>query len=148
MNLDPKLQNVERCDRSSRVRRSAFTLVEVMIALGIFFVAVFAILGVMTNCLRNARALQQKTVDADMRASELSTSNILTEGLEAGDYGDMYPGYTWTTDTVPSPLGTNGLYQVDIIVQRPSGAVESKMSILIFSPQSSSAPGQLRRRVL
>lgn len=148
MNPDPTLQKAGGCDCSSRVRRSAFTLVEVMIALGIFFVAVFAILGVMSNCLRNARALQQKTVDTDMVASELSTSNIITEGLEAGDYGDMYPGYTWTYDAYPYPMGTNGLYQVDIIVQRPSGAVESKMSILIFSPQSSSAPGQLRRRVL
>ncbi len=148
MKLNPQLPKADGRDCLSRARRAAFTLVEVMIALGIFFVAVFAILGVMSNCLRNARALQQKTVDTDMVASELSTSNIITEGLESGDYGDMYPGYTWTYDAYPYPAGTNGLYQVDIIVQRPSGVVESKMSILIFSPQSSSAPGQLRRRVL
>jgi general secretion pathway protein I len=113
----------------------AFTLIEVMVALGVFFIAVFAILGVLTNCLKNARALQQKSADAGMVAAELSLSNAITEGLDSGDFGDMYPGYTWTRDAYEA--GTNGLFQADIIVQRPSGVVESKMSILLFRPQSS-----------
>jgi len=126
----------------SRNRR-AFTLVEVMIAMGIFFIAIFAILGVMSNCLRNARALQRKTVDAGMVAAEMSLTNAIEEGLESGDFGDMYPGFTWTRDAYEA--GTNGLYQVDIIVQRPIGDVESKMSVYFFRPQSQ-AGGALRSR--
>ena len=123
--------------------KRAFTLIEVMIAMGIFFIAIFAILGVMSNCLRNARALQQKTVDAGMVAAEMSLTNAIEEGLDSGDFGDMYPGFTWTRDAYEA--GTNGLYQVDIIVQRPTGAVESKMSVFFFRPQSQAGAG-LRSR--
>jgi general secretion pathway protein I len=125
----------------NRPREShAFTLVEVMIALGIFFVAVFAILGVMSNALSNARVLQQKTVDAGMVAAELSLTNSITEGLESGDFGDMYPGFTWTRDAYPA--GTNGLFQVDIIVQKPNGKVDSTMSVFFFqSSQTQARPG-------
>jgi hypothetical protein len=105
-----------------------------MVALGIFFIAVFAILGVLTNCLRNARALQQVGADAGMVAAELMTSNILSEGLDSGDFGDMYQGYTWNRDVYPE--GTNGLFKVDILVLRPNGTEESRMSILVYSPQS------------
>lgn len=122
----------------SRNRR-AFTLIEVMIAMGIFFIAIFAILGVMSNCLRNARSLQRKTVDAGMVAAEMSLTNAIEEGLESGDFGDMYPGYTWTRDAYEA--GTNGLYQVDIIVQQPGGEVESKMSVYFYRPQSQTAGG-------
>ena len=53
-------------------RRAAFTLVEVMVALGIFFMAMFTILGLVSNSLRNARALQRKTVGCGMVAAQLS----------------------------------------------------------------------------
>jgi hypothetical protein len=48
-------------NRQSAIRNSpgAFTLLEVMIAGALFFMAVFAILGLVATTLRNARALQQ-----------------------------------------------------------------------------------------
>lgn len=122
-----------------QAKSAAFTLVEVMVALGIFFMAVFAILGVMSTALRNARALQQKSVDAGMVAAEMSLTNAITEGLESGDFGDMYPGYTWTRDAYE--VGTNGLFQVDIIVQKPEGTLESQMSIFLYRPQSQAGAG-------
>jgi len=125
---------------------AAFTLVEVMVALGIFFMAMFAILGLVSNSIRNARALQRKTVDAGMVAAELSLTNKLTEGLETGDFGDLYPEFEWTRDIYE--VQTNGLFQVDMIVQRQAGGtVESQMSILLFrpeSPQGSLSRGTLR----
>jgi len=124
--------------------RSAFTLMEVMIALAIFFMAVFAILGLMSSVLRNARLLQNKKgVDAGMVAAQyLCLTNKLVEEVQSGDFGDMYPDYNWTMDTYEA--ATNGLFQVDIIVQRgSSGAVESKMSVLRFAPDSS--PGSLTK---
>src|SRR6266496_2184403 len=128
------------CHRSRVTRcRSAFSLVEVMIALAIFFMAVFAILGLMSSLLRNARLLQSKKgVDAGLVAARLSLTNKLTLGVDSGDFGDMYPDYSWMTDTYPAPNTTNGLFQVDIVVQRNSGSkpVESQMSILRFSPET------------
>src|SRR5438045_6918579 len=44
----------------------AFTLLEVMIACGIFFIAVFAILALVSNTLRNAQRLRRIEVDAGM----------------------------------------------------------------------------------
>jgi type II secretory pathway pseudopilin PulG len=126
--------------------RSAFTLVEVMIALFIFFMAVFTILGVISNALRNARLLQRKSVDAGMVAAQISLTNRLVEKFETGDFEDMYPDHEWTRDTYE--VGTNGLFQVDMVVQRRSGnePVESKMSILLFRPES--PPGSLSHGVL
>jgi hypothetical protein len=49
--------------------RTGFTLLEVMIACGIFFMATFAILGLVSNTLRNARGIQRVEVDAGMAAA-------------------------------------------------------------------------------
>ena len=128
--------------------RFAFTLIEVMIAMFIFFMVVFTILGVIANALRNARMLQRKSVDAGMVAAQVTLTNALTEQLETGDFEDLcpgvYPDYGWTRDVYE--VGTNSLFQVDMIVQRRSGPVESKLSILLFRPGS--PPGSMSRGVL
>src|SRR6266481_4935133 len=90
------------CHRSRVTRyRSAFSLVEVMIALAIFFMAVFAILGLMSSVLRNARLLQSKKgVDAGLVAAQhLCLTNKLVEEVQSGDFGEMYRDYAWTMDT-------------------------------------------------
>src|SRR5438552_632274 len=78
---------------------AAFTLLEVVIAAGIFFMATFAILGVVSGTVRNARGVQKTDVDAGMLAADLSLTNKLVEGTTSGDFGDLYPGYTWQRDT-------------------------------------------------
>jgi hypothetical protein len=118
---------------------SAFTLLEVMIACGIFFIAVFAILGLVSTCLRNARALRHIEVDAGMVAAQLSKTNRLTEGVLSGDFGDTYHDYSW--ETVTQEAATNGLYQVDIVVRKHGlqNPVDT-MSVWIYSPESASTP--------
>jgi uncharacterized protein (TIGR02598 family) len=122
---------------------AGFSLVEVMVALAIFFMAVFTILGLLSTVLSNARALQnRKPADAGMVAAYLlSVTNQLTEGLQSGtfedlgDFGGNYRDYEWTFDA--REVETNGLWQVDCIVQRrPSGQLESKLSFFVYSPQS------------
>jgi hypothetical protein len=110
-------------------------LLEVMIATAIFFTATFAILGVVATTLRNARALQKIEVDAGMLAAQLSLTNRLYEGSESGDFGDLYPDYTWDQENT---LITNGLWRVDFVVHRRVGRqpVDTAMSILVFSPDS------------
>jgi len=113
---------------------AAFTLIEVMIACGILFIALFAILGLVANTLRNARALRHIPVDAGMVASQLlGKTNRMTLGTDSGDFGKIYPDCSWETDT--EEAGTNGLVQVDIVVRR-RGQVEpvDKLSILVFDP--------------
>lgn len=117
----------------------AFTLLEVMIASGIFFIAIFAILGLVSTCLRNARALRHIEVDAGMVAAQLYKTNRITEGVLSGDFGDTYHDYSW--ETVTQEAATNGLYQVDIVVRKRGlhDPVDT-MSVWVYSPESASTP--------
>ena len=113
----------------------AFSLMEVMIAMGIFFMSVFVILSLVSSSLQNARRLQRPMVDAAMLASELSLTNKIVEGSQSGDFGKMYPGYTWTANI--NEVLTNKLFQADYVVRRgDSREVVQTMSVLFFRPQS------------
>jgi len=125
--------------RRGREQR-AFSLLEVMIAIGIFFMAAFAILGLVSSSLEYARRLQRPMVEAGAVAGELSLTNKLVEGVESGDLSDFlgkeYQGYKWTYAI--SEVQSNKLFQVDFIVQSPDAGkpVISKMSALFYRPQS------------
>lgn len=133
-------ERAELCPASVRSRMaSAFTLLEVMIAMGIFFMAVFAILGLVSNNLRLARKLQQPQVDAGMLISELSLTNKLEDGAgDSGDFGNLYPGYKWTSAI--TQVGTNGLFQVEYLVTGPSVGhvepVQTHLTALLWRPDS------------
>lgn len=133
--------------RASLVRRRgvAFTLIEVMVALAIFFLATFAILGLMSQLLRNARAFQnKKPVDAGMvHAYFLSITNRVTEGVESGDFsdladfGNLYRDYSWEKET--TFFASNGLWQVDYrVINRRNSQVESSVSTFYFDPNTQS----------
>jgi uncharacterized protein (TIGR02598 family) len=143
MDAERKKGNSDTVFATKRRASAGFSLVEVMVALAIFFMAVFTILGLLSTVLSNARALQKrKPADAGMVASYLlSVTNQLSEGLQSGtfedfgDFGGNYRDYEWTFDA--REIETNGLWQVDCIVQRrPGGQVESQLSFFVFSPQS------------
>src|SRR5262245_35868214 len=123
----------ERCRHSGHRRRlaAAFSLLEVMIACGIFFLAVFAILALVSNSLRNARFLRRVEVDAGMVAAQLSKTNRMTLGRDSGDFGNLYRDYSW--ETYCDEVASNGLVQVDIIVRkRGQSEPADAMSILVF----------------
>ena len=124
--------------RTSRSPRAAFSLLEVMIAGGIFFMAIFAILDLVSGTLRNARALRRVDVDAGMVAAQVCNTNKLYEGTSSGDFGNLYPDYSWETYT--SEVATNHLFQVDIAVRR-RGLQQpvDKMSIFFYAPDSPSS---------
>jgi len=112
----------------------AFSLLEVMIAIGIFFMCTFVVLSLVSSSLENVRRLQQPMVDAAMIASELSLTNQLVEGPQSGDFGKAYPGYTWTAEI--NEALTNKLFEVDYQVFNDRKDVIQKMSVLFFRPQS------------
>jgi len=114
----------------------AFTLLEVMIALGIFFMAIFAILGTVSRSLGAARSLQEKFPDIGALAADLMLTNKLEEGTLNGDFGDSYPGCSWRRDIYLK--NTNGFFQVDFTIQSSRGRqrVEWKNSIFLWRPDS------------
>jgi hypothetical protein len=140
--LPPQPPGSARCTRVSK--RDAFTLMEVVIASAIFFLAVFAILALVSSTLRNARSLRHIQVDAGMIAAQLFKTNKFSEQVESGDFGSAYPDYSWQTESMEAQ--TNGLWQFNITVMR-RGQHEpvDQISLFIFSPESSSGPFGPRR---
>jgi hypothetical protein len=125
-------------------RARAFTLIEVMIACGIFFMATFAILGLVSTTLRNARGLQRGDVDAGMAAAQIYQTlktNRLTEITGSGDFGDAYPDYSY--EFASQQYMSNGLLQVDIVVNRRGlrKPVDS-MTIWVYNSEAKSGFGQ------
>ncbi len=117
----------------------AFSLLEVMIAAAIFFLATFAILAMVSSTLRNARVLRRIDVDAGMVAAQLFKTNRIAEGADNGDFGDFYRDYSWSTEAFE--VMTNGLWQVDIVVKRRGVSDPvSAFSVWVFSPDSSAGP--------
>ena len=116
----------------------AFTLLEVMIAAGIFFMAIFAILELVSSNIRNARRLQE-TGDAEKAAMVLADfvqTNKLYEGSVPVELDSVFPGYSAECDV--TLVGTNGLFKVDCIVTKPGGGpnAQTTVSTMLFRPDS------------
>jgi hypothetical protein len=114
-----------------------------MVACGIFFLATFAILALVSSTLRNARNLQRIEVDAGMAAAQVyqtMKTNRQAEVSLSGDFGDSYPQYSWEAES--QQYDTNGLLQVDIVVSRRGlQKPVDTLTILVFSPDAKSSFG-------
>ncbi len=129
--------------RHGSLTGGAFTLLEVMIAVAIFFMASFAVLTLVSQNLRAARSLQTSHVTAARLAAELSLTNRLDEGADSGDFGELYPGLTWSRD-VRKWRETNFLFQVDYVVMR-DGRPDSQMSVLLYRPEGAAGSSGFKR---
>lgn len=129
--------------RRANNRSEAFTLLEVMIAFAVFFIAMFAILDLTSQSLSSARQLQNVDIDISSLAATLSLTNSLEEGPLPTDvvdlFEDLHPGYSCNGDIFE--VGSNGLFQVNFQVhgRRGKKPVASSMSILLFRPGSASS---------
>ena len=91
--------------------------------------------GAGDSLLRNARGLRHAELDAGMVAAQIGNTNKLYEGVQSGDFGQWYPGYSWEAEI--HEAATNGLFQVDIVVLRRGLAKPvDAMSIFLFRPDS------------
>jgi|HubBroStandDraft_6_1064221.scaffolds.fasta_scaffold674229_2 Tfp pilus assembly protein PilV len=125
-------------DGRSRQKIEAFTLLEVMIAMGIFFMCMFAILEVVATNLKAARAIQRPPVDISLLINDVVQTNKLEEGSDSGDFGEneLFKGYKWSSET--TQVATNGLFKVEFLVTHSDGAqnAETRMSVLLWRPDS------------
>ena len=67
----------------------------------------------------------------------LLATNRLEEVVESGDFGDMYPGWSWTREAYE--VSTNGFFQVDVEVYHPGafgGRDSTMMSLWLYRPES------------
>jgi hypothetical protein len=117
----------------------AFTLLEVMVACAMFFIATFAILALVASTLRNARVLERGDVDVGIAAAQVYQTlktNKQTQFNFSGDFGDTYPSYSWTASV--DEYMTNGLLQVEVVLsKRGRGPVDSLL-FWVYSPDAKS----------
>lgn len=145
------MQRISQAGTFTRIRpstgRNAFTLMEVMIACGIFFMATFAILALVSTTLRNARGLQRGDIDAGMAAAQvyqLLKTNKVQQGSLSGDFDEAHRDYTWEAnwDIDYDSGATNGLLKVDIVVNRRGHRQPVDMlTIRVFNPDAQSGFG-------
>jgi hypothetical protein len=120
----------------TRRHAAAFTLVEIMVATGIFFMAMFALLGVMSAGVHAAAILRNSGPTAGMIAAEMSVSNTLEPGSLMGTFSDIpiYQEYHWVSDC--QIVTTNGLFKMDFVVLDANGVQVSTLSTLFYKPDS------------
>ena len=131
----------------SQRRTGAFSLLEVMIAIAVFFVAAFAILGLISTSLNNVRRLQRPSVDASPVLATWIATNSWIEGHFHGSLGDEnmlgkeYRDYNWDLEVIE--IASNHLYLADCIVTTAYGRREviSHLSTTGYKPMS--PPGAL-----
>jgi prepilin-type N-terminal cleavage/methylation domain-containing protein len=123
----------DRVATRRRAERGAFTLVEVMMAVAIFVMCMFAILSLVSQNLRAARSLTIQTPHAGVLAAQLCLTNKLEEGVESGNFGDLYPGYDWHREVVWA--GSNGLFRVHFVISR-GGQEDSTLEVEVYKPRS------------
>src|SRR5271168_86440 len=120
--------------------RRAFSLLEVMIAIGIFFVGSFAILSLISQSLSNAQRLKHPLVDASAILSQLSLTNQFVEGTYSGNLGDIlgkdYADFNWQGEI--TEVRTNHLYNADFVIFNVKNNRDpvARTSALFFRPQS------------
>jgi type II secretory pathway pseudopilin PulG len=135
-------------ERTSTRKRfaAAFTLIEVMIACGIFFMATFAILALVSRTLQNARALQRGEVDAGMAAAQVYQNlrtNRLASGTLSGNFGETYRDVSWeaTWDVDWDGGATNNFLKAEIVVARRGvNNPIDHMTIYVYAPDAKSGP--------
>ena len=133
--------------RISTVPRRAFTLLEVMVAIAIFFVGSFAILGLISSSLNNVRRLQHPSVDASPVLARYAATNSLIEGTYSGNLGDPellgkdYRDYNYLVEILE--VASNHLYAVNCKIFPSNGKQEvlSDMTTVLYRPLS--PPGNL-----
>jgi len=130
-----------------------FTLLEVMIAMFVFFIVVFAVLGMVVQSLGAARALQRPQPDFSILASALTLSNCLDIRCESGDFGELgdeYRDYQWERCAEPYPPGSTNedLKIVRFVITRSGvrgSSVAEEMEILMY--RKSCTPSSARPRL-
>lgn len=134
---------------AKRRREHAFTLIEVMVAIALFFMCTFAILGLTSQLLKNARIFQSKRSPgvALVHGWYTSKTNRVTEGevnVEfsdiSPDLGELYRDYYAVISAAPSEEMTNGLWNVSYTVfNRRTHQVDSAVNTFYWDPASRSS---------
>lgn len=101
-----------------RRRSAGFTLLEVMVALGIAALSLTAVTAAMSQMVDAASSMRERTYAswiAQNQIAEMRLSNVVPDVSE--DSGEVeFAGLEWTWRSTVSETGVENLYRVDVAV--------------------------------
>ncbi|MGC8500988.1 MAG: prepilin-type N-terminal cleavage/methylation domain-containing protein [Leptospirillia bacterium] len=110
-----------------------FTLIEVMVALFIFAVAVLALLAIRAQTVRMVDQTEEtlRLVDlANMKLAEIVAQGFLPPGVLSGNFKKPYRDYRWLEEVSPAPLPV--IRQVRLTVTHGLGKNAHSFSLVTY----------------
>jgi hypothetical protein len=145
--LNAKSNSLAKHEQMGGNGHRAFTLLEVIVACGIFFMVAFALLELVTRGLVAAKAIQQRDPDPGIILAALSLTNSFEEGEVSGNYEDiapgMYPGHRW--EAFITEVGSNGLFEINVITHNERKRSQNPATTVGLFWRPASKPGSVSR---
>ena len=110
-----------------------FTLLEVMVALFVFSIAVLALLATRNQAIRLNEAARDQvilTLLADRKMAEAVGAGFVPAGEASGFFANHYRGYRWKEVISPSPFPT--IRQITVTIIKGHGKGRSSLSLVSF----------------
>jgi len=128
-------------EHTARRPQTAFTLLEVMIALLIFFMCIFGILELVSQNLKAARALQKSRPNVSVLPAKFGITNVFQEGTFDISL-EEFPNASGTA--LVTEVATNGLFKVEFVLvdSSVSPPVRETLVALFYRPGSQTGPGR------
>jgi general secretion pathway protein I len=122
-----------------------FTLIEVMVALAVFSLAVMALVRLQGATIRGAgvldRTLLAQTVARNVAIEAVTDPRPPLPGQSRGV--EANGGATWTWVRSVTPTGGTGIFRIDVAVADPSGQVLGRLTMVrpVITAARVRAPG-------
>lgn len=110
-----------------------FTLLEVMVALFIFSVAVLALLATRNQAIKLNEVAQEQvvmTLLADRKMAEAVGAGFVPAGETSGFFENHYKGYRWKEVISPSPFPV--VRQIKVTISKGHGKNKTSLSLVSF----------------
>ena len=128
---------------NNQCKAAGFTLLEVMLAVAIAAVALFAITMAIGRCTDAAKAVSSHTNAYDLledKLREFANPTNFVAGTSNGDFGEAYPGFEWAREVAQDDSQLTGLYRQTVTVTwgRRDLSVES----MLYAPEAEGGTGE------
>ena len=115
---------------------SGFTLLEIVISLGLIATALLAIFRLQAQNLdlqSEAQFITTANLLAGERLARIQARGTLTEGTETGDFGDDYPNYRYREE-INAESDLDNLYKIhlSILLEEEIAAKDLSMEAYLF----------------